>query len=468
MREERDGKTYHHRADIVGNRGVVVELQHSLISNEDVRAREAFYGKMVWLFDATPFLHNLNLSEEHPDPICVRRDAPTIRIAREGEQEGLYRGYHEGLMLSLPRRLRGAYPMGPKGNLQLRPPRIGIYWTRPRKSVLQVRAPLYLDLGSEFCFDEAQGVRGSILKVSRMEDHRLVGHLISKGEFIRRHLLDVLHDNDLRQQIESDHAKTLNRVRTFKAIWKANSDWAYSKKRAEREAKQRQDNANLAREAAKAKRYQQLYERLRQEITTGQASYEEVYDLLLQAEGAELAPAPSGTFSPSRELPCRKLPDPALVEFILAEGPLYLEQKEKEFREAALGLSESDFSYLQQRLREHRDRVQGKLIRASFDGHKLVVSENGQALGYLRPWLKRHRYSYKKAIFLEKGPRWVKLMTDPSQDPVYPMVVRENRRILRASGVPAKSCYLMQALPKIAEERPKKEPPPYTHPIEMP
>lgn len=42
-----------HRADIVGNGGVVVELQHSSISAEDVEAREAFYGEMVWLFDAT-------------------------------------------------------------------------------------------------------------------------------------------------------------------------------------------------------------------------------------------------------------------------------------------------------------------------------------------------------------------------------------------------------------------------------
>lgn len=42
-----------HRADIVGNGGVVVELQHSSISPEDIAAREAFYGDMVWLFDAT-------------------------------------------------------------------------------------------------------------------------------------------------------------------------------------------------------------------------------------------------------------------------------------------------------------------------------------------------------------------------------------------------------------------------------
>jgi hypothetical protein len=42
-----------HRADIVGSRDVVVELQHSPISPEDISAREAHYGDMVWLFDAT-------------------------------------------------------------------------------------------------------------------------------------------------------------------------------------------------------------------------------------------------------------------------------------------------------------------------------------------------------------------------------------------------------------------------------
>lgn len=49
-----------HRADIVGNEDVVVELQHSPISAEDIAVREAFYGKMVWLFDATERFDLLN------------------------------------------------------------------------------------------------------------------------------------------------------------------------------------------------------------------------------------------------------------------------------------------------------------------------------------------------------------------------------------------------------------------------
>jgi hypothetical protein len=42
-----------HRADIIGNGNVVVELQHSPINHDEINAREAFYGNMVWVFDAT-------------------------------------------------------------------------------------------------------------------------------------------------------------------------------------------------------------------------------------------------------------------------------------------------------------------------------------------------------------------------------------------------------------------------------
>ena len=42
-----------HRADIVGNSGLVVELQHSPIPADHIEAREEFYGDMIWLFDAT-------------------------------------------------------------------------------------------------------------------------------------------------------------------------------------------------------------------------------------------------------------------------------------------------------------------------------------------------------------------------------------------------------------------------------
>lgn len=41
-----------HRADIVLSNGVVVELQHSNLPVWEIKARERFYDRMVWIIDA--------------------------------------------------------------------------------------------------------------------------------------------------------------------------------------------------------------------------------------------------------------------------------------------------------------------------------------------------------------------------------------------------------------------------------
>lgn len=47
---EKDGAK--HRADGVTKGGTVVEFQHSAISSQEIRDREQFYQRMVWVFDA--------------------------------------------------------------------------------------------------------------------------------------------------------------------------------------------------------------------------------------------------------------------------------------------------------------------------------------------------------------------------------------------------------------------------------
>lgn len=56
-----------HRADIVGCRGGVIELQHSPISPEMIREREHFYRRMIWVIDAQPFFDNLGSYPEIED-----------------------------------------------------------------------------------------------------------------------------------------------------------------------------------------------------------------------------------------------------------------------------------------------------------------------------------------------------------------------------------------------------------------
>lgn len=81
-----------HRADVRTSSGVVVELQHSPLAPAMIAEREAFYGGLVWIFDAADF------------------------------------------ELSL-------YPTGAA---------VTFSWRRPRRSLLSVTKPMYWDLGHDF------------------------------------------------------------------------------------------------------------------------------------------------------------------------------------------------------------------------------------------------------------------------------------------------------------------------------
>jgi competence protein CoiA len=56
-----------HRADMVTAMGTVVELQNSPISPETIREREQFYNKMVWIFNAEPYIDNIYFYKKHPN-----------------------------------------------------------------------------------------------------------------------------------------------------------------------------------------------------------------------------------------------------------------------------------------------------------------------------------------------------------------------------------------------------------------
>ena len=83
-------------ADAVLKNGTVVEFQHSSISSREIRLREAFYGKMIWVFDASEYKENIKLT--HHDEYCTFR------------------------------------------------------WLWPKKSIWHCKKPLYLDFGDFFMF----------------------------------------------------------------------------------------------------------------------------------------------------------------------------------------------------------------------------------------------------------------------------------------------------------------------------
>lgn len=58
-----------HVADVKRADGLVIELQNSPMSIEEMESRERFYGeKMLWIVNAEMFAHNITTFEALPDP----------------------------------------------------------------------------------------------------------------------------------------------------------------------------------------------------------------------------------------------------------------------------------------------------------------------------------------------------------------------------------------------------------------
>ncbi|WP_223825375.1 competence protein CoiA family protein [Halopseudomonas salina] len=132
-----------HIADLKTDRGMVIEIQHSAMPVEELKAREAFYKHMIWIVDGRPFRTQFELRPEplpHPDSqllddvvffeglgtVFWRRSEneanPAMVLMHKAEEIGSqiqehYQGHHF------------------------------FKWKRPREVWLQATAPVLIDFG---------------------------------------------------------------------------------------------------------------------------------------------------------------------------------------------------------------------------------------------------------------------------------------------------------------------------------
>lgn len=99
-----------HRADVCLPGGPVIEVQHSAIGVDDIRRREAFYGRMVWIFDARDAYRQDRLSLRRKDNyFTFRWKHPRVSVAYARRPVYLDLG-DRGLLY-----LRKIYPSAPCG-----------------------------------------------------------------------------------------------------------------------------------------------------------------------------------------------------------------------------------------------------------------------------------------------------------------------------------------------------------------
>ena len=164
-----------HRADIKTPTGIVIEVQHSTMTDGERESREAFYGNLIWVVDGRSFRNRFHVGWMLPDPnaeefedivwIPQPRDAfkhasawthgvsPFWRISEERKHyPDLTRENIEQVMS--PDRFV-LFHDGDGIRAQVEAHYLGHHqfcWMRPRRTWFDAKCPTYIDFGEEVLY----------------------------------------------------------------------------------------------------------------------------------------------------------------------------------------------------------------------------------------------------------------------------------------------------------------------------
>jgi len=184
-----------HRADITTPTGIVIEVQHSSMSDAERISREGFYRNLVWVLDGSVFEKNFDVYHMLP---CPRSEVAQDLIWSKAKRN--YHGANRGLFFRLseilkenPKAKRSDRPVGQifsihdisseveanyRGHHQYD-------WVRPRKTWLDAASPVYIDFGEDHLL-QLQTYDNSGLRVVQM---------VAKRKFIH----DTMTETDARK-----------------------------------------------------------------------------------------------------------------------------------------------------------------------------------------------------------------------------------------------------------------------------
>ena len=148
-----------HRADIRTANGVVVEFQHSSITDAERISRELFYQNMLWVIDGSRFRKNFDIYHWLPHPASdIAQDIVWAKATRgaKGAEDGLFfrmvDPYQDDPSVSKRDRakLGGWIHSIRKIEQELERTYRGHHqydWVRPHRTWLDAVTPVYIDFG---------------------------------------------------------------------------------------------------------------------------------------------------------------------------------------------------------------------------------------------------------------------------------------------------------------------------------
>ncbi len=174
-----------HRADIKTPTGIVIEIQHSSMTDSERTSREEFYQNLVWVIDGSGFRENFDIYHMLPNP-----DSELAQDLVWAKAERHMHGANRGIFFRISEarkddpaitkatlyggEVHGIHEIEEELNLSYN----GYHqydWIRPRKTWLDARCPVYIDFGDE-CLVKLDVYDSSELKCVRLVSRRKFLH----------------------------------------------------------------------------------------------------------------------------------------------------------------------------------------------------------------------------------------------------------------------------------------------------
>lgn len=142
-----------HRADVVTKTGIVIEFQHSAMTDAERLSRETFYKNLIWIVDGRGFRNNFDIYHLLPEPESeLGRDLRWFKATRQmrGAARGLFWRPSEnpGATKETLVLMHGIHEIEAEVNKAYR----GHHqydWVKPRRTWLDATCPVYIDLGED-------------------------------------------------------------------------------------------------------------------------------------------------------------------------------------------------------------------------------------------------------------------------------------------------------------------------------
>jgi len=165
-----------HRADIITKTGVVVEVQNSPISLEELRSRETFYQNLVWVVNASKFRERFCIYPAPlPDPTVPEFDDMVFWGSGAIAGEAFWRksenpeAHKKRGGLVLMHRASEIQPLIDKYYIGHHP----FKWTRPHTAWIEAKCPVVFDFGNDILW-RLESYRGQFMCVRAIAKRKFI------------------------------------------------------------------------------------------------------------------------------------------------------------------------------------------------------------------------------------------------------------------------------------------------------